>query len=72
MNPYECSSSHSKVVSYAIGVLCCFLVRSSSALLASFLALLLPWPLVLQVLSFAIGRVGIDGLVKGKLGDVKA
>jgi hypothetical protein len=42
MNPYECSSSHSKVVACPLGVSSCSLVRSSNALLASFLALLLP------------------------------
>jgi hypothetical protein len=26
--------------------------------------LLLPWPLVLQILSFAIGRVGVDDIGK--------
>jgi hypothetical protein len=36
-----------------------------------FLALLLLWLLVLQTPSFAIGRVGIDEIEKGKLGEVK-
>jgi hypothetical protein len=36
-----------------------------------FLVLLLLWPLVLQIPSFAIGRVGIDEIEKGKLGEVK-
>jgi hypothetical protein len=35
-------------------------------LLASFLVLLLPWPSVLQFPTFAIRRVGIDGIEKRK------
>jgi hypothetical protein len=30
------------------------------------MALLLPWPLVLQILSFAIRRVEVDEIKKGK------
>jgi hypothetical protein len=36
-----------------------------------FLPLLLSWPLSLQVLSFAIGRVRVDEIEKEKLGEVK-
>jgi hypothetical protein len=41
--PNECSLSHSKAVACALGVSCFSLVRSSNALVASFLALLLTW-----------------------------
>jgi hypothetical protein len=34
------------------------------------MALLLPWPLVLQILSFAIARVRVDEIAKGKLKEV--
>jgi hypothetical protein len=33
--------------------------------------LLLLWSLALQILSFAIGRVGVDEIEKEKLGEVK-
>jgi hypothetical protein len=36
-----------------------------------FLALLLPWPLELHIPSFAIEKVGVDEIEKGKLGEVK-
>jgi hypothetical protein len=36
-----------------------------------FLALLLLWSLVLQIPSFAIGRVGVDEIEKERLGEVK-
>jgi hypothetical protein len=36
-----------------------------------FMALLLPWPLVLQILSFAIRRVRVDEIEKEELGKVK-
>jgi hypothetical protein len=55
-NSYECDSCHSKVVVYAHYIQ---------------LALLLLWLLVLQTPSFAVGRVGIDEIKKGKLGEVK-
>jgi hypothetical protein len=35
------------------------------------MALLLLWPLVLQISSFTIMRVGVDEIEKGKLGEVK-
>jgi hypothetical protein len=35
------------------------------------MALLLPMPLVLQILPFAIERVGVDEIEKEKLGEVK-
>jgi hypothetical protein len=35
------------------------------------MALLLLWPLALQILSFAIKRVSVDEIEKGKLGEVK-
>jgi hypothetical protein len=36
-----------------------------------FIALLSPWPLALQILSFAIGRVKVDEIEKEELGKVK-
>jgi hypothetical protein len=36
-----------------------------------FMALLSPWPLVLQILSFTIGRVRVDEIEKEELGGVK-
>jgi hypothetical protein len=36
-----------------------------------FMALLLPWPLALQILSFAIRRVRVDEIEKEELGKVK-
>jgi hypothetical protein len=36
-----------------------------------FIALLSPWPLVLQIPSFAIERVRVDEIEKEKLGEVK-
>jgi hypothetical protein len=36
-----------------------------------FLVLLLLWSLVLQIPSFAVGRVGVDQIEKEKLGEVK-
>jgi hypothetical protein len=36
-----------------------------------FMALLSPWPLVLQILSFSIGRVRVDEIEKEELGEVK-
>jgi hypothetical protein len=36
-----------------------------------FMALLLPWPLALQISSFTIGRVRVDEIEKEKLGEVK-
>jgi hypothetical protein len=65
-NPYECSSSHAKVVACAIGVSCYSLVCSFSALLASFLALLLPQPLELQFPFFVIERVRVVEIENGK------
>jgi hypothetical protein len=35
------------------------------------MALLLLWSLMLQILSFAIGRVKVDEIEKEKLGEVK-
>jgi hypothetical protein len=35
------------------------------------MALLWPWSLALQILSFAIERVGVDEIEKEKLGKVK-
>jgi hypothetical protein len=35
------------------------------------MALYLLWPLALQIPSFAVGRVGVDEIEKGKLGEVK-
>jgi hypothetical protein len=35
------------------------------------MALLSPWPLPLQILSFAMGRVTIDEIEKEELGEVK-
>jgi hypothetical protein len=119
-NPYECGSSHPKVVACAsyiqlaeLRVSHYFLVHTSSVLLAScfiflgmglpsvggiykvarciltkvskswvgmtnnysrsggFMALLLLWSLVLHISSFAIERVRVDEIEKGKLGEVK-
>jgi hypothetical protein len=36
-----------------------------------FMALLSPWPLVLQIPSFAIGRVRVDEIEKEELGEIK-
>jgi hypothetical protein len=36
-----------------------------------FMALLLPWPLALQILPFAIGRVRVDEIEKEELVEVK-
>jgi hypothetical protein len=36
-----------------------------------FMALLSPWPLALQILSFAIERVRVDEIEKEELGEVK-
>jgi hypothetical protein len=36
-----------------------------------FMALLLPWPLALQILSFAIGRVGVEEIEKEEPAEVK-
>jgi hypothetical protein len=36
-----------------------------------FMALSSPWPLVLQILSFAIKRVRVDEMEKEELGEVK-
>jgi hypothetical protein len=36
-----------------------------------FMSLLSPWPLALQILSFAIGRVRVDEIEKEELGEVK-
>jgi hypothetical protein len=36
-----------------------------------FMALLSPWPLTLQIPSFAIGRVRVDEIEKEELGEVK-
>jgi hypothetical protein len=36
-----------------------------------FMALLSPWPLTLQILSFTFGRVRVDGIEKEELGEVK-
>jgi hypothetical protein len=36
-----------------------------------FMALLLPWPLALQISSFAIERVRVDEIEKEELGEVK-
>jgi hypothetical protein len=35
------------------------------------MALLSPWPLALQISSFAIRRVSVDEIEKEKLGEVK-
>jgi hypothetical protein len=35
------------------------------------MALLSPWPLALQILSFTIGRVRVDEIEKEELGEVK-
>jgi hypothetical protein len=36
-----------------------------------FMALLSPWPLTLQILSFTFGRVRVVGIEKEELGEVK-
>jgi hypothetical protein len=36
-----------------------------------FMTLLSPWPLALQILSFAIGRVRVDEIEKEEVGEVK-
>jgi hypothetical protein len=36
-----------------------------------FMALLSPWTLALQILSFTIGRVRVDEIEKEELGEVK-
>jgi hypothetical protein len=36
-----------------------------------FMALLSPWPLVLQIPSFAIGRVRVDEIEKEELWEIK-
>jgi hypothetical protein len=36
-----------------------------------FMTLLLPWPLALQILSFAIRRIRVDEIEKEELGEVK-